>query len=435
MVCVAALAVGMVGVTSTASAQYTIHQHPQKAAYAGPEEWPSHEAQMHWPDQNSVVACHVHVGVKFPSYAEIPTLAPIEVPFKLQLHNCDGALGAFWGDYFAAVLWDDTAATGGLTMPVMQGDPAGLKEWTGKVILDFSDRESDLLHIYHFPGRGWKPVPFRTRLVMANGDTVDTAIWDSVYSMLDPTAPETPAPEQGRPGVTLSARVDVISARTSTNFGEMITEINDYLPLLPITDTWPTIINVYNYTSSTPDRLTHGVFEQRFNMDLHNGVQGAITDTSVANVQGFLRPVYFDPVVLGGIGTHKVGEFWTQMATDPGNGVTETIKSVLAFDVTVGDGPIVSTTCTDPTAKNFGGVLPCIVPAPTTDVCPNIVGDQTSVPQGMVLIDGRCVAPSPTPVQSFIPGPMVQELAIDGVPQHRFFLCTAAGCSEIALKQ
>jgi len=52
-------------------------------------------------------------------------------------------------------------------------------------------------------------------------------------------------------------------------------------------------------------------------------------------------------------------------------------------------------TCSDPLATNYLGSLPCTYP---TDVCPNISGNQSSIPSGMIIdASGNCViAPSNT---------------------------------------
>jgi len=52
-------------------------------------------------------------------------------------------------------------------------------------------------------------------------------------------------------------------------------------------------------------------------------------------------------------------------------------------------------TCQDRTAINFGGLLPCIFGEGGIDVCPNLLGLQTTVPNGLVLVNGDCVEPPP----------------------------------------
>lgn len=80
-------------------------------------------------------------------------------------------------------------------------------------------------------------------------------------------------------------------------------------------------------------------------------------------------------------------------------------------------------------------------PPPSVDVCPNLTGVQTSVPTGMVLVNGQCIAtPPPPPVGELHPLPgFVHQLLINGVLQERFFFCptttaTLAACKEFVFK-
>ena len=109
-----------------------IHHHPQKAFYASPAEWPIHSGQVHWPNPDPTMTCHLHVEPKFPYGADLGNM-PFEVPFTLKLFMCAARITSFDGETFSAITWD---ATGGTTVPVMRGDAMALKQWTGKVLID-----------------------------------------------------------------------------------------------------------------------------------------------------------------------------------------------------------------------------------------------------------------------------------------------------------
>lgn len=338
-------------IASVASAQ-PIHGHPQLAAYTSLAQRRAVSFQGHWPSLDPTMTCHLHVDLNdFPYGAELASDL-FDVHFTLKLFMCDGTIGAFWGDSFVATVWDATASTGGLTMPVLQGDPHGLKEWKGVVTID--PRKGRYAHPH-----GWTLVPFNARLTFTNGDGMDVAGFASFFSVIDRSAPEVPPP--GGDGPVLSARVDAGAAcrnvtprpANCTSFGTMITEIDNWIPILPIATPWHTKIAVYNYTSNDP--LPNGRFEQRFNIDLHAGVRGVLTDSGTADKQGFSgRDVVFDPAVMGP-GPHNVAFFWTQT-------VAETVSALVVINVPVGTSVPPPLLCTDPTAPNVGGPAPCLPP-------------------------------------------------------------------------
>lgn len=333
-----------VGLLAGQPAAQPMHGHPQVALStpairaANPVSF-----QGHWPNPDPTMTCHLHVdALDFPYGAELGA-DPFEVHFALKLFMCDGRLGAFWGDSFLAITWD---ATGGTTMPVMQGDTFALKQWTGKILIDPAKGRFAHRH-------GWTGVPFNGRIGFSNNDEMTVQGIDSFFSLIDPSAPEVAPP--GGFGPVLSTRVDVKSAATGLQFGTMITEIDSWIPLLPIADTWHTILNFYNYTAP-PNRFLEptGRFEQRVNLDLHAGIRGVLTDSAVANKQGIPnRDIVFDPAQLT-VGVNTIAEFWTQTLD------AETVSSLIVIKVSkAGSAPLL---CEDPTATNVGGPLPCVFP-------------------------------------------------------------------------
>lgn len=318
-----------------------LHGHPQKTDYASSAEWPLFEAQGWWPASDPINAGHLHVGVTFPIWAEITSLDPIVIPFTLKLHDVLGGISAFFGPHVKSIVWDDT---GTATPPVMRSAGDRLSQWSGKVTLDFTLGQQPWLGEIGTLGKhGWSGTFFSARAAFDNGDLLEVQLVVSFFLALDTSVPERAAAQQGRPGVVLSSRVTVSnqtitdgSGKTlgGTSFGAMVTEINDWWPLLPIDQPWPTIINFYNYTSNTP--LPNGRFEQILDANLHGTPpdippnHGTLLDSVAAGVLGIPnRPLVIDPAVMGA-GTHKQLLRWRQER----NG--ESVSSVLSLPVTVG---------------------------------------------------------------------------------------------------
>jgi hypothetical protein len=86
--------------------------------------------------------------------------------------------------------------------------------------------------------------------------------------------------------------------------------------------------------------------------------------------------------------------------------------------------------------------------APPVDICPNIMGIQTTVPMGRVLVNGQCLCAmgtiedaatgacvAPTPTETKQPAGQVFQLFVNGAAQNRFFVCpTATTCVELVVK-
>jgi hypothetical protein len=393
-----------------ASAQ-PIHGHPQKAAYASPAEWPAIDSQGWRGDPDPMVAGHVHVIPKFPAYAVIADWSTIEVPFTLKAHNIAGTIEMFTGEHVRSVRWD---ATGTSEMPNLRGDPNGLLEWTGVATVDLTLGDDGFLHIFKFPLHGWAEVRFFTRTVLDNGDFLDVSSVVPVYSLIDPTAPEALGAEQGNPGVHVRTSV-VVWRNNQALAGELVTEISDYVPLAPISSPWPTIANVYNYTAPAGVPFENERFELRLDADLHHGVAGSllqVENVGLAQNKQFLGPIFLNPAAMG-TGPHKILAVWTQPLG------AEAVSAALIFPVAVSDGVPVPTICTDPTALNVGGLLPCrfAAPAPASCLDPNAPNFNGPLP---------CLPPLVhVPVVTYVPfTPLLFERQfIDGFPQNVFKFC------------
>jgi hypothetical protein len=394
-----------------ASAQ-PIHGHPQKAAYASPAEWVEVDGQGWLGDPDPVLAAHVHNVPKFPLYMEVHDWSTIEVPFTLKAHNLAGTIQMFTGEHVRSVRWD---ATGTSEVPVMRGDPNGLLQWTGVATVDLTLGDDGFLHIFKFPLHGWAEVRFFTRTVLDNGRIMDVSTVVPVYSMIDPTAPEAPGAAQGNPGVHIRTSY-VVWQDNAALAGELVTEISDYIPLAPISAPWPTIANVYNYTAPAGVPFEDERFELRLDADLHHGVRGSLQqfeDAGLSQNKQFLGPIILNPAAMGA-GPHKELAVWTQPLG------AEAASSAIVFPVTVVDGVPVPTTCTDPTALNVGGLLPCRFPTPTP--APTLCTDPNAPNVGQPL---PCLPPvGHVPVETYVPfTPLFERQSLDGVPQNVFKFC------------
>ena len=146
--------------------------------------------------------------------------------------------------------------------------------------------------------------------------------WTSFFSISDLSAPIVPEfgdfdaamlSERANVGPACAFETPRPSYDVCPSFGDMISEIDGWCrsrrfrcPTAPVA--------VYNYTANSPH--PNGRFEQRQDLDLHNGIRGHLVDAGNAGVLGFTNyPVTFDPAVMGP-GDHKEAVFWTQTASD-----------------------------------------------------------------------------------------------------------------------
>jgi hypothetical protein len=424
-----------------------LHGHPQKTEYTSPAEWPRVQAQAHWPQIDPTMAGHIHIIPSFPLYGEIMSYEPIEIPFTLMLHMFPGRLGLFQGEYVSSVRWDETGTE---QMPAMIGDPMGLRQWSGVATLDFTRNVDPINNLFLFPEHGWTEVRFFTRSVFDNQDQIDLSWAGAVYSLIDPSKPERPAAEQGNPGVHFRSSA-VLSRNGIPIAGEMITEISDYIPLLPIDQPWKTIINAYNYTAPVTPVLAEAHFELRLDANLHMGVRGTLQDQQfpVPGTRQVIGPLVLDPAVMG-TGAHTELALWIQPMGD------ESVSSVVSFPVTVGAGVPPPPPPVEVTVPSVVGLTQFA--AGTALVNAGLaMGTVTSLddamPTGQVIAQspaaGARVAPEstinlsvslgagvPAPVEEWkenVPVTFMQ-LFVNGVPQPRFQICDMQGhpiCREL----
>jgi hypothetical protein len=345
-----------------------IHDHPQKTAYASPDEWPCDSAQAHW----FLHPGHTHVDLCFPRYAELA--GPIVVKFAVKLFHTPGIAGdVIMRTYKGATLAHDIVwdATGTSTPPPLIGDPNALKTWTGHFTI-----EPD-------PGtHGWYAISIEATTVFENGESSFVQLLEPFWSMVDPSA-DVPAGEFNAPGLSTQA---VFNSLTHTNYGTQIVKFTrlvnpvpfsrelgplDLLPIAPLSGPWPPSM-AFTKGYGAKD-LPHAVTSEVLDLDLHNGIDG-LTLTSIESTDendgAANLPLILDPAVIAasvkpaGSPHHKLAVRRDQFTVDG----EEHSTTLLVIDVDVADG-----------------TLPAPLPPPP--VC---------TPPAM-LMNGQCMTPPPPP--------------------------------------
>lgn len=371
-----------------------IHGHPEKLAYASPAEYPKDSSQCHWPgsgmpDTRTVEQklkddfimpvfdprlSHTHLACAFPTDAEIGK-DPFDVFCTVTLFHTSGHLGGLWSplDNIRDMVW---AETGTSTPPVMNGDPMGVKEWNVKftfvptAVRNTFPPTPPTLH-------GWADMIITLRTEFNNTDRVDLDTLRSYYSVIDPSVPEAKTSDEGVLNGTRCAANTLKRPelnKSGNQMGVSVAEYVDKMPLAPIQTKYETKGRFYSYATlegidPAVFQFPDGSFQQRFGVNIHAGIPGTIVDSRKLTSQDnqVKIPVSFDPAVMG-MGTKNVALFW-RLPDGQGNDVT----ALYVRDVTVG----------------------AIPDTPPVDICPNIDGIQTSVPNGLILSGGLCVPPLP----------------------------------------
>jgi hypothetical protein len=411
-----------------------LHGHPQLAEYATPADWPTLDCQGWFGDPDPLMAGHIHIVPKLPVYGEITDLL-LDVPFTLKAHMVPGIVGGLSGPQLKSIVWADTGST---TQPILRGDPNGLKEWAGVATFDFSlQPPGDFLNIFKFPDHGWAQLRIFSRTALDNGDAFDMIATAAVYSLLDPNAPIKPPIEQGNPGVFIRSAVTVWRPDQGGIVGEMITEVNDYIPLLPINAPWTTISQGYNYTAPLTTEPRER-FEQRLDPDLHHGVRGSLQrgiDIGEGQNRSFFGNIVIDPTTMG-TGAHKEMVVWTQPFG------AESFSSVIVFPTLVGDGVpvpllipvpnVVGQSETDAAAAIAAVGLTVGTPfarvsdpvIPVDQVLKQAPSAGTTVVKGSPVMLTLSNGPAAPPAQVWVPAvPTFMQLHVNGVATARWQIC------------
>jgi hypothetical protein len=379
-----------------------IHSHPQKDSYTNwlTEAVPI-DFQVHWrPGNNGTNSlapglAHTHIQVQAPWYAELPA-GDITLPIVFKMFCTDGAFVDAWatfqGDAGEKTINDSQGrsrlAVAAPAYPYhIPGDPNGLVTIPASLTFNFVDG----LDVGCSP-HGWARVSVSCRIQYTNGDAVTAKAMLSFYSMVDPSAPETPL---GEPGINYAVHGAVTSARDGTQaFQTQLTEFKKLMPFLaPIAVPQKTEVGGYNYAPYLPlFPLTK--YEMLIDPDFHMGVPGTVQPTLQVSPTGNLDtwlpatiaksppPMGFPP------NQHRLGFSWL---VDTGSGFStpdgpmsagERLVTLLTFPVTIGANP---TDDLSQTVDWTGGVTPQPPPQEPLTV---------HVPQSITVIspDGQPVA-------------------------------------------
>lgn len=396
------LALVILGMSANLFAQ-PIFNHPQKSSYASEAEYPTISCQCHWkenptaaPDGSNsqaiidaalTTAAHTHFDVRGPIYSEITGL--LRVPFTIKLFQTDGT-ASFTLDRQETVTRIEWDATGTDVAPIMIGDPFphALMEYSGHFTIDPRRNAGG----HGFPQRGWYSPQIQVNTNFTSGAGTLQLLRYPLYSMLDPNAPD--GSLSGYPVLIASCYPH---SPGITEWGTNYVEVDNFIPLTPISASWPLIVGTAAYGGN---EVGDGIFEQRAGIDFHNGNTGQLL--SVQREEEFTssnRAPVLDPIVLGS-GPHNMALIWAK----PTKHLERIVTALLVFPVTVGPNVPPPTTCQDPLANNVGQPLPCTYnPTPPVE-------------------EWRPVTPS------------FNELYINNLPTGRFQMCSASGCKEIQFK-
>jgi len=347
--------------SAVASAQ-PIHGHPQKAAYASPSEYPTGSAQFHWriqadgrtvPDTTCTenlddlrTCAHLHADLKGPLYREMNAGESFAGNMSITLHHFPGCvfLADVKFDKGAAatdVIWD---ATGSSQRPVMCGEFDTDHTYTGSFSVPMSDRV-----------KGWWGVMFDVRAHLNDGTDAYAAPLMSIWSTQNPTGDgiaEAPLPIFGAlTGIGL-----IGTPFEDIHYGQLVVEYGGMIPLAPINQPWEALAAWYSYDGRGLPPTTSQV---RRDLDLHHSEPGVVL-LNTTQIPDFSTNVTFDPRGVA-VGPHKFA--LVRQISDTVNNLqlAALFVTTIQFGEGAGDPP---PTCTDPTATNFGGPLPCVYPPP-----------------------------------------------------------------------
>lgn len=404
----------MFALTTVIAQAQPIQGHPQKEAYGSPAEYIAVDNQCWFDDPDPLKAGHVHVVPRPPLYTRVTDWGTTFVPFTLKLHNASGKVGVV-GEHVRSVRWDNPS------LPIQGGGPNSLVELTGVAEIDHTLNPVTFPpDLFQFPVHGWADDRIEAVLALDDGRRLDTYAEWPVYSVIDPSAPIKPAPEQGNPGVHLRTRCVMWSADPAQTAGEVFTEIADYVPLGPVFAPWNTIANMYNYTAPAGLTFAPEVFQIRKDADLHHGVIGTLLRQLVigpAMNKQFIGPITLDPADFGS-GAHKAMVVWTQPLPTV---APSSLSSVIVIPFTVGVGVPPPTLCTDPAANNTGKPLPCTYDPPPVLLCQDPLATNNGGPL-------PCIYPH-VPVVTWQAEPLfLEQKFIDGVAQPVFKFCVSGDC-------
>lgn len=259
-------------------------------------------AQCHWL-VNGVMS-HTHVDLTYRRYDVVTGQVVYNATFTL--FHVDGYIGLVsseLGDF----IWDDNTWN-----PYRRiiGNPNGVVIVTAKYVLNpFKRNPSVIEGPTAFVDHGWAAPRLLARTFFNNGTETDTSLFIPLYSMLNPSSPETiPTPSSDK---LLRAACEP----RVPGWGTMISEYKQVIiPTDPINATYPAQFEGYNYAG-----FQDGFVDRRLDPDLHNGVIG----TKLNNLAAF-------DITEIPTGKHKISNIWHQLV----NGEEAVVQ--LVHEITVG---------------------------------------------------------------------------------------------------
>lgn len=297
-----------------------IHQHPQKAAYASPVEWPTIRSDCHWLDDTATViagiSAHAHLGLTFPYAAEMG-LTPFTVPFSVTIFN-GGTLTSIVTRWVRVKTW---TLDNGATLPLAGNADGSPRTYTGTVTFDPAISRR---------AYGWDAYDLRTTTTFPDGSTLFNMLTLPTFSVVDPTQPES--------GLNyVRSRCELREANGFTRWGWNNLKFDQLLPLLgPISREapWSPQAIGFNYNGQPLDgsvAVADAVLELRLDPDLHNGNPGIL----LARALGGARLTYRLPGDIPD-GLHTLMYQWHR-PTVIGD---QSLVSNLVFTVTIGPGGV-----------------------------------------------------------------------------------------------
>jgi hypothetical protein len=279
-------------VPSLADAQVLkTHGAPDRSVYNSRAEWPTDSFQCHWaaigasghsdmrdtlgfnPTGQLGMPAHIHLHLTHPRYAEISSTWVVD--FIILAFHFDGVVYGPWAAVFkspqvAHDWWfDDTQSS---TPPAMNGDPIGIRQWTGHFSID-----------PRVGSKGWDIIEMAVEAHFTNKDVMDVEALESYYNLSNPDLPETPA------GPFMGTICSPFVFNDESVFGSNEMFVDDFLPTAPVNGKWETTTEIEPYRTQvgSPTAFTNsyggssllstiGSYQTRHDQDFHNGKPGVI---------------------------------------------------------------------------------------------------------------------------------------------------------------
>lgn len=414
-----------------------IHNYPGVTSYPDPTTWHKRSHQGHWCQQDTAfpstllmagMMSHLHIDVTAPDWAEVDTSTQLDIPVTLKMFDADGYISFATAQIVGNNGSQDFSVN--LDTWPFNGNPVGLVQANGTAHLDFSKAAT-----YGVPQRGWFGIRVFSRLILKNGVQLTVEAWRPLYSMIDPSAVETPPVENS---IQLATKAWVQSDLESLPFNLQVMELHRQDPIL-LSPNNPQVVEPfgYGYQQDFPDQR----YLLSINPSLHDGIEGVIQDTvfdgenghgNFDTLKGKEFLTYLQPPALGLQPNQYSAAFvWLVNSKDgfimkPGATDQSTVRAGRQLSAllvsTYNTGPAPDDTLApslwtiDGAAAPITPPVPPIVPPapPTTAVVPDLTGKmQADIPPalsavGLILgtssgavsatiMDGAVISQSPVP--------------------------------------